>query len=122
MEEAEFKKLTANSRDWEIYSLLYKLYPGGFVEKEIKSEHISGVNIEEQEKQAPKGETTVRETIQGIVRIITDKAVQIVIGIRSAWIPKSAIKNLESVVLEQGKPVSIDLHTWFAPKVEWKVI
>lgn len=88
------------------------------VKKEIKSEHVSGVDLEKEE---PK-ETNVQETIQGIVRLVTEKAVQIVAGIRSVWIPKSAIKNLSSVVLEQGKPVSVDIHTWFVPKVEWKVI
>ncbi len=158
MEENEFKKLTANSRDWLIYSLLTNINPtlgdgiptdARFPATDIKSEHVSGVNIEIRgEKEVednvhgsrtgesvrtssvatnskppnPKGETTVRETIQGIVRIVTDLAVQIVVGIRAIWIPKSAIKNLAKVVLEQGKPVSVDIHAWFVPKMEWKVL
>ena len=84
LEESEFKKLTANSRDWLIYQLLSDRSKetiikamAGRLEKEIKSEHISGVNIEEQAKQAPKGETTVRETsILKNVKIVheTEKA------------------------------------------------
>ena len=115
MDEIEFKKLTANSRDWEIYKLLSE-QSKETVLKEIEKPTTSVMEVSE------KGEKTVQETIQGIVRIVTDKAVQIVIGIRSAWIPKSAIKNLKDIVLEQGKPISIDLHAWFAPKVEWRVI
>ncbi len=148
MEENEFKKLSANSRDWLIYQLLSEKSQE-VVKKELTSEHVSGVNLEIRgEKEVednvhgsrtgesvrtssvatnskppnPKGETTVRETIQGIVRIVTEKAVQIVVGIRQVWIPKSAIKNLGKVVLEQGKPVSVDIHAWFVPKMEWKVL
>ena len=69
-----------------------------------------------------KKETNAQETIQGLVRLVTELAVQIVVGINATWIPKSAIKNLNSIVLEQGKPVSADLAKWFVPKVEWKAI
>ena len=45
IEENEFKKLTSNGRDWLIYQLLSEKSQET-VEKEIKSEHVSGVNIE----------------------------------------------------------------------------
>lgn len=70
MDEKEFKKLAANSRDWLIYQMLSERSKETVV-KEIKSEHVSGVSIEEQEKQAPKGETTVEETITGKVVVTT---------------------------------------------------
>lgn len=89
------------------------------IKKEVR---IHSPGFEDYKPPEPEGETTVQENIQGIVRIVTDKAVQIVVGIRSAWIPKSAVKNLSSIVLVQGKPVSLDIHAWFTPKIEWKVI
>ena len=87
---------------------------------ELLSERSEEI-FKEELKEEPK-ETNVQETIQGIVRIVSEKAVQIVVGIRATWIPKSAIKNLDSIVLEQGKPVSVNLQTWFVSKVEWKVL
>ena len=125
IEENEFKKLASNSRDWLIYQLLSER------SKEVVTQEMGGEkevqrlpcgNTETDLRNAHDSETNVQETIQGIVRIVTDKAVQIVVGINAAWIPKSAIKNLSSVVLEQGKPVSVDIQSWFGSKVEWKVI
>ena len=115
IEENEFKKLASNSRDWYIYQLLSERSKGIAKAEKIVDEVISKIDN-------PTEETNVQETIQGIVRIVTDKAVQIVVGINAAWIPKSAIKNIGSVVLEQGKPVSVDIQSWFVSKVEWKVI
>lgn len=120
MEEAEFKKLTANSRDWLIYQLLSEKSKETVV-KEIKSEHVSGVNIEEQEKQAPKGETTLQETVTGTVTLITDKAVLIGNKDRVAWFPKSVIINLDKIVLEKDKIVELKIVDWFKYKIEWKV-
>ena len=133
MEESEFKKLTANSRDWLIYQLLSEKSKESVLadlvgEKETTIRRLGGLSLSKSpmithsKPAEPKGETTVEESIQGIVRIVTEKAVQIVVGIRNAWIPKSAIKNLDSIVLEQGKPLSVDIHSWFVPKIEWKVI
>ena len=93
IEENEFKKLTANSRDWLIYQLLSEKSQE-VVKKELTSEHVSGVNIEIRgEKEVednvhgsrtgesvrtssvatnskppnPKGETTVEETVTEIM-------------------------------------------------------
>ena len=46
MDEKEFKKLASNSRDWLIYQLLSERSKET-VEKEIKSEHVSGVSFKE---------------------------------------------------------------------------
>ena len=120
MEENEFKKLTANSRDWLIYQLLSEKSKETVI-KEIKSEHVSGVNIEEQAKQAPKGETTVEETVTGKVVIVSDKAVLIGNKDRVAWFPKSVIENLDKIVLEKDKIVELKIKDWFKYKIEWKV-
>ena len=120
MEESEFKKLTANSRDWLIYQLLSDRSKETVI-KEIKSEHISGVNIEEQTKQAPKGETTVQEIVKGTVVLVTDKAVLIGNADRVAWFPKSVIENLDKIVLDKDKIVELKIKDWFKYKIVWKV-
>ncbi len=116
MDESEFKKLTANSRDWLIYQLLSEKSKETVI-KEIKSEHISGVNLEDK----PQGETTVEETVTGKVVLITDLAVLIGNKDRVAWFPKSVILNLDKIVLKQGKPVDLKIVDWFKYKIEWKV-
>ena len=120
MEEADFKKLTANSRDWLIYKMLSEKSKN-IVDKEIRSEHVSGVNLEEQEKQAPKGETTVQETVTGKVVHITTDAVLIGNADRVAWFPKSVILNLDKIALKQGETVELKIVDWFKYKIEWKV-
>jgi len=120
MEETEFKKLSANSRDWLIYQLLSE-QSKNIVDKEIRSEHVSGVNLEEQEKQAPKGETTVQETVTGKVVHITTDAVLIGNADRVAWFPKSVILNLDKIALKQGETVELKIVDWFKYKIEWKV-
>jgi len=120
MDETEFKKLTANSRDWLIYELLSGRSKE-IVDEEIKSEHVSGVDLEEQEKQAPKGETSVQETVTGKVVLVTDRAVLIGAGDRVAWFPKSVIENLDKIVLEKDKQVELVVKEWFKYKIEWKV-
>ena len=125
LNEDEFKKLTASKRDW----LIYQLLSGSSKESWSTAEHMKE-DLKEVAKQHgdifPElkkmvDETSVRETIQGIVGLVTAKAVQMTVGNQFTWVPKSAVKNLTEVVLEQGKPVSIDLHTWFVEKVVWKV-
>ena len=120
MEEKDFKKLASNSRDWLIYQLLSEKSKETVV-KEIKSEHISGVNIEEQAEQAPKGETTIEETVTGKVTLVTDKAVLIGNADRVAWFPKSVILNLDKIVLDKDKTVELKIADWFKYKIEWKV-
>lgn len=116
MDENEFKKLTANSRDWEIYKLLSERSKEVIV-KDIKSEHISGVNLEDK----PTGETSTEEIVKGIVANLTEKAVLIKVGNRVAWFPKSVITNLDKVVLEPNKIAEIIIKEWFKYKIEWKV-
>ena len=116
MEESEFKKLASNSRDWLIYSMLSEKSKN-LADKEIKSEHVSGVDLEEK----PKGDTTVSETVTGKVVIVSDKAVLIGNADRVAWFPKSVIENLDKVVLEQGETVELKIKDWFKYKIEWKV-
>lgn len=120
MEEKEFKKLASNSRDWLIYQLLSPTSKDVVV-REFQSEHVSGVNIEEQEKQTPKGETTVEETVTGNVVLVTDKAVLIGNADRVAWFPKSVIMNLDKIVLDKDKHVELKIVDWFKYKIEWKV-
>ena len=128
MEEKEFKKLASNSRDWLIYKRLKDIstvnLKGDVYHKkppEIVSEHVSGVSIKEQEEQAPKGETSVEETVTGKVVHITDDAVLIGVGDRVAWFPKSTITNLDKIVLEKGKTLELKIVDWFKYKIEWKV-
>ena len=121
MEEAEFKKLSANSRDWLIYSALSERSKEAFFDSELQAELDSGVNLEEQEKQAPKGETTVEETVTGKVILVTDKAVLIGNADRVAWFPKSVIINLDKIALKQGEIVELKIVDWFKYKIEWKV-
>jgi len=121
VEEAEFKKLSANSRDWLIYSALSERSKEAFFDSELQAELDSGVNLEEQEKQAPKGETTVEETVTGKVILVTDKAVLIGNADRVAWFPKSVIINLDKIALKQGEIVELKIVDWFKYKIEWKV-
>ncbi len=116
MNEKEFKKLAANSRDWLIYQLLSEKSKETVV-KEIKSKHVSGVNLEDKKK----GETTVQETVTGKVVLITDKAVLIGNADRVAWFPKSVIINLDKIALKQGEIVDLKIVDWFKYKIEWKV-
>lgn len=128
MDEKEFKKLAANSRDWLIYQLLSEKSKETVV-KEIKSklqivdghvnfgEHVSGVNLEDK----TKGETTVEETVTGKVVLVTDLAVLIGNADRVAWFPKSVIVNLDKIALKQGEIVELKIVDWFKYKIEWRV-
>ena len=128
MEENEFKKLSANSRDWLIYKLLSEASKDRVIrefrpegETGIKSEHVSGVNLEKEIPALEKGETTVEETVTGKVVLVTDKAVLIGVGDRVAWFPKSIILNLDKIVLDKDKTVELKIVDWFKYKIEWKV-
>lgn len=127
MEETEFKKLTANSRDWEIYKLLSKrsketVVKDLVVEKDILN-RLYDFHFEDliSRTTEPKGETTVEETITGKVVIISDKAVLIGNKDRVAWFPKSVIINLDKIALKQGEIVELKIVDWFKYKIEWKV-
>ena len=82
LEESEFKKLTANSRDWLIYQLLSDRSKKVFIEEDspertklIKgTDHVIAMDMG---LEKPKGETTVQETsILKNVKIVheTEKA------------------------------------------------
>jgi len=114
MEEADFKKMTANQRDWEIYKLL-----SGRSKEIAKAEKIVDEIIEKIPE--PKGETTVQETVTGKVTLVTDKAVLIGNADRVAWFPKSVILNLDKIALKQGETVELKIVDWFKYKIEWKV-
>ena len=120
MNEKEFKKLASNSRDWLIYQMLSDKSKETLV-KEIKSEHISGVNLEEQKEPKSTGETSVEETRTGKVVLVTDKAVLIGNADRVAWFPKSVILNLDKIALKQGEVVELKIVDWFKYRIEWKV-
>ena len=113
MEENEFKKLSANSRDWLIYSMLSEKSKNIAKAEKIVDEII--------EKVDPKGETTVEETVTGKVVLVTDKAVLIGNADRVAWFPKSVIENLDKIVLDKDKIVELKIKEWFKYKIEWKV-
>ena len=138
MEENEFKKLTANSRDWLIYQLLY-CKSKETVEKEIRGEKVRSAahtevqrlpcgndetdlrNAHDSKPPNPKGETTVQETVTGKVVIVTEKAVLIGVADRVAWFPKSVIENLDKIVLDKDKQAELIIKDWFKYKIEWKV-
>ena len=84
------------------------------LEEEITSEHVSGVNLEDN--------TVVSESIKGMVSVVTAKAVKVIVGKNYAWIPKKCVKNLDKIVLEEGKIPEIVLQDWFKEKIEWKAI
>ena len=113
MEENEFKKLSANSRDWLIYSMLSEKSKNIAKAEKIVDEII--------EKIDPKGETTVEETVMGKVVLVTDKAVLIGNADRVAWFPKSVIENLDKIVLDKDKIVELKIKEWFKYKIVWKV-
>jgi len=58
--------------------------------------------------------------ITGKIGILTEKAVQIIVGDQFAWIPKKAVKNLNRIVLNQGGDAKLEIVDWFIEKVEWK--
>ena len=66
------------------------------------------------------GKVTSNALITGKVGILTEKAVQIIVGKQFAWIPKKAIKNLDRLVLNQGGDAKLEITDWFIEKVEWK--
>ena len=73
------------------------------------------------EKESTKnGKVTSNALITGKVGILTEKAVQIIVGKQFAWIPKKAIKNLNRIVLNQGGDAKLEIVDWFIEKVEWK--
>lgn len=126
MDESEFKKLSANNRDWLIYQLLSERSKKT-VEKEIKSETIVISDEELEQRKAsiitvkPTGDTTVEETVKGKIALVTDKAVLIGNADRVAWFPKSVIENLDKIALKQGEIVELKVKEWFKYKIEWKV-
>ena len=128
LEESEFKKLTANSRDWLIYQLLSDR------SKEIAKTEI--LNVLKPIKAGntiiadvgdkviltkTKRETTVQEIVKGTVVLVTDKAVLIGNADRVAWFPKSVIENLDKIVLDKDKIVELKIKDWFKYKIVWKV-
>ena len=80
--------------------------------KEVVSEHVSGVNLEN---------LMVQTSYICKIGIVTEKAVGILNSDASkiAWIPKKAIKNLDKIVVIQGLTPEIIVHDWFAYKVKW---
>ena len=77
--------------------------------------------------QTPKGESKIKNVkvtsnalITGKIGILTEKAVQIIVGDQFAWIPKKAVKNLNRIVLNQGGDAKLEIVDWFMEKVEWK--
>ena len=116
MEESEFKKLSANSRDWLIYQLLSEKSKETVV-KEIEL----GKKISEEAEKSLKGETTVEETVTGKVVLVTDKAVLIGNADRVAWFPKSVILYLDKIVLDKDTTVELKIVDWFKYKIEWRV-
>ena len=63
---------------------------------------------------------TSNALITGKIGILTEKAVQIIVGDQFAWIPKKAVKNLNRIVLNQGGDAKLEIVDWFIEKVEWK--
>lgn len=63
----------------------------------------------------------ITETIEAEVGVITAKAVAVLNhdGSKICWIPKSAIKNLDKIAIEQGKRADLLIHDWFQAKIEW---
>lgn len=127
MDENEFKKLTANSRDWLIYQLLSERSKEVVV-KEIdykkpfeRVTRADGTIEERQLEVVIEKETTVHESIVAEVGIITEKAVGVINhdGSEICWIPKSAIKNLAKIAIQQGKTSELVIADWFQSKVEW---
>ena len=101
-----FKTYDLTTQLWKIYSLLSER------SKEIISEHVSGVNLEN---------LMVQTSYICKIGIVTEKAVGILNSDASkiAWIPKKAIKNLDKIVVIQGLTPEIIVHDWFAYKVKW---
>lgn len=96
-----------------------------FVVKGIEAKLLGLLKPGSQEKvikELAKNGTTVVESITGIIRLITDKAIQIVVGVKGSWIPKSAIENLDKIALAQGEEATIKIKAWFTEKVKWAVI
>ena len=132
LEESEFKKLTANSRDWLIYQLLSEKSKESVLadlvgEKETTIRRLGGLNLSKSpmithsKPAEPKGETTVQEIVKGTVVLVTDKAVLIGNADRVAWFPKSVIENLDKIVLDKDKIVELKIKDWFKYKIVWKV-
>ena len=68
-------------------------------------------------------ESTLVETeFDCTIANVTDKAVKAIVGNRYAWIPKKCIKNLDKIVLVEGKKANLIVQDWFINKVEWRVI
>ena len=125
MEESEFKKLSANSRDWLIYQLLSEKSKEAILGDLVSEKPAKPLFDEDHAKIAasnePKGETTVEEIVTGKVVLVTDKAVLIGNTDRVAWFPKSVILNLDKIVLDKDKTVELKIVDWFKYKIEWRV-
>ena len=75
----------------------------------------------EPKQETVKKELDVTETIEAEVGVITAKAVAVLNsdGSKICWIPKSAIKNLDKIAIEQGKRADLLIHDWFQAKIQW---
>ena len=84
------------------------------VEKEIISEHVSGVNLEENLPEPA-------ENIEAKVGVITALAVGVLNhdGTKICWIPKKAINNLDRIAIKQGDSAKLVIADWFQPKIKW---
>ena len=82
-----------------------------------RSKEIAKVELK---KEAPEITSTVSESIKGRILGVTAKAVKIEVGEKFAWIPKSAVKNLDKIVVVEGDPAELEIHNWFKEKLEWQ--